>query len=166
MFLLTVHWHFRAGVLLFSFLLLLIVVFLLTAETLLLLSCVFTPTFLWCVKLSSSKPKELKFAPDGVTEPNVCVCSPLISCDNVGSKFGPFFGIMGPNSIPNFIPVPASIQDMVECDGCWKASVFYIQVTSGKYTLLEGGVVKLVLKVRSDKQTYCEQKFNLVIKKQ
>ena len=46
---------------------------------------------LWCVKLSSSKPKELKFAPHSITEPNVCVCLPPISCDNVDSKFGPFF---------------------------------------------------------------------------
>jgi hypothetical protein len=56
-------------------------------------------------------------------------------------------------------------QDMVECDGCWKASVFYIQISTSKHNSHRGGgVVGLSLKILMDKQLCCQQKINLIMK--
>lgn len=69
----------------------------------------------------------------------------------------------------NVIPIsnsPFGTQDMMECDGCWKAAVFYIQFSYKRSTALpKGGVVGLSLKIHSPKQVYIEKNFHLMLKR-
>ena len=54
---------------------------------------------------------------------------------------------------------------MMECDGCWKAAVFYIQFSYNRSTALpKGGVVGLSFKIHSTKQVYVEKNFHLMLK--